>query len=126
MEEQKKYSGVFESKVDKIEDDEEEEEEVDKFISLIKKFREARNRRINELNELTATTTDDMRKRRKIWNRNQEFSGWIPTFEMQDFNVSQVSASNCKSKSNHRNDKEEGRKEENDGEGSELDLKLAL
>lgn len=132
MEEQKKYSAVFETKSEEIEDREDEEEEVDKFISLIRTFRETRNIRINELNRLTSTTTttttsDNMSKRMKIRNCKQECSGWIPTFEIQDFiNISEAQVNKC-SIGKERIDVREGSKEENDGEGgSEVDLRLTL
>lgn len=132
MEEQKKYSVGSESKEEKIEEDEDEEEEVDRFISLIKQFREARNFRINELNKsattttTTTTTTNNLSKRRKIWNGNEECSGWIPKFEIQDFNISQRPAPASKCNSKQRIDVKESSKEENDGEGSELNLRLSL
>ncbi|KAL8094442.1 hypothetical protein AgCh_036104 [Apium graveolens] len=137
MEEQKKYLEGSESKVEKIDDDEDAEEEVDKFISLIEKFREARNRRINELNKLAtaaaaaaaaAAATNNMSKRRKILNRNQEYSGWIPKFEIQDFSISQLSAAAPASKCNGKGriDIKQGSPQENDGDCCELDLRLAL
>ncbi|KAK1398723.1 hypothetical protein POM88_008586 [Heracleum sosnowskyi] len=102
---------------EKLEDDN-EEEKIEKFISLIRKCREARDLRMKELTEL------QKKKKRKVLDCNQECSSWVPTFEIQDFNVPQLSgvlANVCNSIGS-----KEGRKEHDHEEDAGVDLRLTL
>ncbi|KAK9265699.1 hypothetical protein L1049_004720 [Liquidambar formosana] len=104
-------------------EDEQEEEKIEKFFALIKSFRDARNRRRSELKEL------EEEEKKKIRKLDGQRSSWVPSFKWEDFTqdvefrrLPLIFPTPCNSKKK----KDIYNKEEEDEDGSGLDLKLAL
>lgn len=68
----------------KSSEEDHEEKEMEEFYALVKNYREERDHRMQELNE-----TEMMNKKRKC-NDDKIGSGWVPSFEWEDFKQENV------------------------------------
>nr|DAD38385.1 TPA_asm: hypothetical protein HUJ06_009026 [Nelumbo nucifera] len=102
------------------EEEDEEEQKVERFFALIRSFRDACDRRRLEINESSYSPPG---KRTKLMDVQEKKSGWVPKFEMVDFEEEIKFTRPLIQLLPPRYKQEEKKKE--DGEGT-LDLKLTL
>lgn len=120
--------------IEKSLEEDHDEKEMEKFYALVKNYREARDHRMQELNEM-----DQMMNKKRKFDDDKK-SGWMPSFEWEDFKQENVellrksvrmlpppavavhncnpNCSTCCSVSDSQGKKQE--------DGSDLDLKLSL
>ncbi|MBA0589822.1 protein NIM1-INTERACTING 1 [Gossypium raimondii] len=107
-------------------EDEEEEEKIEQFFALLRNFREARNRRKHELiqREQEEISKKKKKKKNKISKLGDdgEKSSWVPSFEWEDFTAEIEFRRPSIIFPPSFNNKQEGKKHEDDG----LDLNLTL